>query len=75
MAKRCELCDKGTATGRKISHSHNVTSRRFEANLHKVRAWIDGSSRRIWACTRCIRSGRLQKPPMRTWKPEEASQS
>jgi large subunit ribosomal protein L28 len=70
MAKRCEICDKGTAIGRKISHAHNVTSRTFEANLHKVRALIDGRSRRIWACTRCIRSGRLQKPPARSWKPE-----
>jgi large subunit ribosomal protein L28 len=70
MAKRCEICDKGTATGRKISHAHNVTSRTFEANLQKVRAWIDGRSRRVWACTRCIRSGRVQKPPVRSWQPE-----
>jgi large subunit ribosomal protein L28 len=47
-----------------------VTSRPFQANLQKIRASIDGTPRRIWACTRCIRSGRVQKPPVRTWQPE-----
>jgi large subunit ribosomal protein L28 len=70
MAKRCEICSKGTTFGKNISHAHNVTSRPFQANLQKIRASIDGTPRRIWACTRCIRSGRVQKPPVRTWQPE-----
>ena len=70
MAKRCEICNKGTAIGRKISYAHNVTSCFFEANLHKVRALIDGCSWRVWACTCCIRSGCVQKLLVRTWKPE-----
>jgi large subunit ribosomal protein L28 len=73
--KRCEICDKGTVFGRKISHAHNVTSRPFEANLQKVRAFIDGKSRRVWACTRCIRAGLVSKPPVRTWRPEAESGS
>ncbi len=73
MAKQCDICGKGTATGRRISHAHNVTSRTFEANLHKVRALVEGRARRIWACTRCLRSGRVTKPPVRTWKPEGES--
>ena len=28
MAKRCELCGKGPAVGRNVSHAHNVTRRR-----------------------------------------------
>lgn len=70
MAKRCEICNKGTVAGRKISHAHNVTLRRFEPNLQRVRAWFDGTTRRIWVCTRCLRSGRVQKPPVRNWSPE-----
>ena len=38
MAKRCEICGKGPVVGRNISHAHNVTPRRFEPNLQRVRA-------------------------------------
>ena len=72
MAKKCEICGKGTVTGRSISHAHNVTSRTFEANLQRVRIEHQGSARRVWVCTRCIRSGKVEKPRARAWKPDEA---
>lgn len=72
MAKRCEICDKATVFGNSVSHAHNVTSRRWRPNLQHVRALLDGQVRRIWVCTRCLRSGRVVRPPVRTWKPEEA---
>lgn len=72
MAKNCVYCGKGTTFGRNISHAHNVTSRRFEANLQRVRAVVEGKVRRIWACTRCIRSGKVVKPVVRKWEPETA---
>lgn len=71
MAKSCEFCGKGTAFGKKISHAHNVTSRSFEANLQRVRAFIGGTSKRVWVCTRCLRSGLVTKPPAR--RPETAT--
>lgn len=74
MAKNCTFCGKGTTYGHSISHSHNVTNRPFRANLQKVRAMIDGVPQRVYACTRCIRSGRVEKPPIRVWEPEEAAQ-
>ena len=73
MAKRCEICGKGTAFGRKVSHAHNVTNRTFEPNLQRVRSVIDGVSRRIRVCTRCLRSGFVQKPQVRSWKPESSA--
>ena len=72
MSKRCEFCDKGTVFGNNISHAHNVTNRSFKANLQRVRAVIEGTTRRIWVCTRCLRSGKVQKPPVRNWQPEAA---
>ena len=71
MSKQCAICSKKTVTGRSISHAHNVTSRRFRPNLQRVRAVVDGVTRRIWVCTRCIRDGKVQKPPARTWRAEE----
>jgi large subunit ribosomal protein L28 len=72
MARSCDVCGKGTVTGRQLSHAHNVTSRTWEVNLRRVRALVDGAPRRIWVCARCLRSGKVQKPPVRTWKPEDA---
>lgn len=72
MSKQCEVCGKRTVTGRSISHAHNVSSRTWQPNLQKVRAVVDGATRRIWVCTRCLRSGKVQKPATRQWSSEEA---
>jgi large subunit ribosomal protein L28 len=61
MAKRCEICGKGPVVGRNISHAHNVTARRFEPNLQRVRALVNGGIRRLRVCTRCLRSNKVVK--------------
>jgi len=61
MAKRCEICGKGPVVGRTVSHAHNVGPRRFEPNLQTVRALINGATRRIRVCTRCLRGGKVVK--------------
>lgn len=61
MAKTCEICGKAPVVGRKISHAHNVSARRFEPNLQRVKALINGATRRIRVCTRCIRSNKVVK--------------
>ena len=70
MARRCEICDRGTVSGHSISHAHNVTNRTWKPNLQRMRTVIDGAIRRVWVCTRCLRSGKIQKPLVRNWKPE-----
>jgi len=62
MAQRCELCGKGPRFGHRVSHAHNVTSRRFNPNLQRVRAVVAGVQRRVRVCTRCLRSGKVIKP-------------
>jgi large subunit ribosomal protein L28 len=61
MAMRCEICGKGPVVGRRVSHAHNVTPRRFEPNLQTVRAVVNGAAKRMRVCTRCIRSGKIVK--------------
>ncbi|MGQ9617958.1 MAG: 50S ribosomal protein L28 [Candidatus Aminicenantia bacterium] len=61
MARRCEICGKGPIFGHNISHSHRVTNRRWNPNLQRVHAIIDGKRKRIRVCTQCLKSGRVQK--------------
>ena len=65
MAQHCQFCGKIPMTGHRISHAHNVTNRKWHLNLKEVRAVVGGVTRRVRACTRCIRSGKLTKPVAR----------
>ena len=61
MAQTCEFCGKGPQFGNNISHAHNVTRRRWNVNLQSVKAVVDGTSKRIRACTSCIKTGKIVK--------------
>ncbi len=61
MARICELCGKRPGVGNNVSHANNKTRRRWKPNLQRVRASVDGGARRILACTRCIRTGKVVK--------------
>ena len=61
MPRICDVCGKGPQFGNNISHAHNVTRRRWNVNLRPVRALVNGVSKRIRACTSCIRSGKVKK--------------
>jgi large subunit ribosomal protein L28 len=53
-------------TGRNVSHAHNVTNRKWHLNLQSVRAVVaPGTTRRVRACSRCLRSGKVVKPAVR----------
>jgi large subunit ribosomal protein L28 len=62
MARVCEICSKKPMSGHRVSHAHNLTKRRFEANLRPVRAVApNGGTHRVRVFTRCLRSGRIRK--------------
>jgi large subunit ribosomal protein L28 len=61
MALACEICGKKPSYGNSISHAHNVTRRRWNPNLRRVRAVINGVRKQVRVCTSCIRSGRVKK--------------
>lgn len=62
MSKQCEICGKKPMVGNNVSHAHNVSKRRFNPNLQKVRAVLNGQVKKISACTSCIKSGFVVKP-------------
>lgn len=61
MAKVCAVCGRGPQFGNRISHAHNVTKRRWNINLQKVRTLISGTSRKLRVCTSCIKNGKIEK--------------
>jgi large subunit ribosomal protein L28 len=61
VAMVCDICGKKHGVGNNVSHAKNRTKRLFRPNLQTIRALINGASRRIRVCTRCIRSGKVKK--------------
>ena len=61
MARKCFICGKGPSVGNNVSHANNKTRRRWLPNLQQVRARMNGTVQRIRVCTRCLRSGKVEK--------------
>jgi len=59
LAQRCEICGKNAQVGMQVSHSHIRTKRRWNPNLQRVKAVVEGRPVRIKVCTRCLRSGKV----------------
>lgn len=56
MSAKCENCGKVGMFGRNVSHSKKSTPTRFLPNLQKVMVVVNGQSRRMRLCTRCLRT-------------------
>ncbi len=61
MAMACEICGKKPQFGNTISHANNVRRRRWNPNLQRVKAVVNGANKHIRVCTSCIRSGKVRK--------------
>ncbi len=61
MARSCFYCEKKRLVGNNVSHANNKTKKKSFPNLQPVRAIVKGTVMRVRACTRCIRSGLVQK--------------
>lgn len=62
MAKKCEICGKGPLSGNRVSHAHNKSRMRQLPNIQTVHVADDSGNRKtLRVCTRCIKSGRVEK--------------
>ena len=68
MAAVCEVCGKHPSFGMNVSHSHRRTKRRWNPNIQKIRAVVNGSPKRLHVCTGCIKAGKITKH-VRTARP------
>ena len=82
MSRVCDYCGKKTQFGNKKTlrgkpkylggvgtKITGCVRRTFKPNLRKVRALINGGVKRVTVCTRCLRAGRVIKPPLRVTTP------
>jgi large subunit ribosomal protein L28 len=61
MAFECEICGKSPLVGNTVSHANNKNKTRSMPNVQKLRATVNGQTRRVRACTRCIKAGKVTK--------------
>ncbi len=61
MAKYCEVCNKGVVSGNNVSHSNRKTRTKWAPNVQRVRVLVNGAPQRMYVCTRCLRSGRVER--------------
>lgn len=61
MPKVCDICGKGPSFGHSVSHSHKASPKKWRPNLQQVKAKTASGTRKIWVCTRCLRSGKVVK--------------
>ena len=61
MGKICEVCGKGAMSGHNVSHSNRKTRRTWAPNTQKVHVLINGKAQRMSVCTRCLRSGKVER--------------
>ena len=78
MSRRCEICGKTGAAGRRITrsgspkykggiglHTGGISLRRFNPNVQKIKIVVDGTVHRTRVCSRCLKAGKVQRPSAR----------
>ncbi len=60
MAK-CSVCGKGVTYGQNVSHSNRKTNRTWKPNIRKVKAVVNGTHKTVAVCSRCLRSGKVER--------------
>lgn len=78
MGMQCAICGKKPARGNSISRRGKakylggvgkkvtgITRRSFKPNLQRIQVIVDGEVTRQRVCTKCIRSGNIQRPTKR----------
>jgi large subunit ribosomal protein L28 len=73
MGKVCSICGKGRQVGYSVSHAHNRNKKVWRPNIQRVRSMSNGTVKKVYACTRCIRSGLIAKPIRKASSPVEAA--
>ena len=61
----CEICQKKASHGNKLSITRSHISKRsprtWKPNLRRVKAEINGQTKRIYVCAKCLKDGKVKR--------------
>lgn len=60
MAK-CAICEKAAHFGNAVSHSHRRSNKMWKANVKSVKVKVNGGAQKMYVCTSCLRSGKVER--------------
>jgi len=61
VAAVCDICAKKPGFGNNRPWSRKITKRRFDPNIQRVRAVINGTPKRMNVCTSCLKAGKVSR--------------
>ena len=86
MSKECQICHKKPFTGKQVTRrgiakrsggiglkTTGINARRFYPNLQTVKVFWNGGARTMRVCVKCIKAGKIQKPPRRLIPPKNGA--
>lgn len=61
----CEICQKTASHGNKLSITRSHISKRsprtWKPNLRRVKAVMNGETKRIYVCAKCLKDGKVKR--------------
>ena len=60
MAK-CAICEKGVHFGNQVSHSHRRSNKMWKSNIKRVSSKVNGVPQKLYVCSSCLRSGKVER--------------
>ena len=60
MAK-CAICEKAAHFGNNVSHSHRRSNKMWKSNIKSVRVKVNGGTKKMYVCTSCLRSDKVER--------------
>ena len=61
MARVCQITGKKRMIGNNVSHSNRHSRRKWNANIQTIRIDDNGTIRKANVCTKCLRSGKVNR--------------
>ena len=61
VAAVCDICAKKPTFGNNRPWSRKITKRRFDPNIQRVRATVNGTPKRLNVCTGCLKAGKVSR--------------
>ena len=60
MAK-FSFCCKGAHFWKAVCHSHRRSNKMWKSNIKSVRVKTEGGSKKMYVCTSCLKSGKVER--------------